>query len=275
MIKDSLLDVKNAFFHRQFQKHFKEIYSNCEQQKLFKEITNNKNPLCKLINLDKKAQYQSMLVHDLIQAVCDEIEVTKDELMDDIFNKPTKLTFTYTVLFEDSFNNVRIRMKIIKQLTSIWEDWEKNSCKVAETQTWNRLKDKQRQIVCDIWTRTEQIAEKIICFEQFINEANRKVQTIIKIKKNIALCINYYCQDACDKNYYFNLLQKLDEEGYQKKVEDIQLPKELSKLKPFADHLTAAIESHAWRNFLEENKKRIKCKLNHFLLTDTIAFVFM
>lgn len=167
-----------------------------------------------LIKLDKKTEFRSKLVRDLIKLICDKIEVSKDVILDDIFDKPDRLTFTYIVLFEDSFKNTLISVKTVEELFFIWEDWQKNGCQVAETQAWNRLNDAQRQVICDIWNRTGQILEKTISFEQFINESNGKVQTIIKTVDNITLCINNYCQDACDTEFYLNLLWQLTRNVY-------------------------------------------------------------
>ena len=136
-----------------------------KRAKLFKTITDNNNPLSKLIEINHKTKYQSKLVHSLIQTVCNQIELTKDDLLDAILIEPTRETFVYTILFDDSFIDIPIRNELLRQLIGMWEEWEKRDCQVAETQAWSRLKNEQRQVVYDIWKRTGEMTKIEISFK--------------------------------------------------------------------------------------------------------------
>ncbi|CAF4833776.1 unnamed protein product, partial [Rotaria sp. Silwood1] len=140
--------------------------------------------------------------------------------------------------------------------------WEKDGFKVADTETWNKLRHDQRQIACDIWHVIEEHAGKTIRFEQLIAETNRKMQMILTIKENITSCINNYCQEACDKKFYDNLLKKMGTYRHEEKVHSIEVPKEIEKLKPFADRLNPVFSSHVWQSVLKHDSDFQKLKDN-------------
>ena len=210
MIEDALLNVQNESFRKIFRGFYNELYLSKEKPELFKAMLNENNPLLELIELSKKSEHRSKLIHDLIQTVCDQIEVSKEELSDALFNEPTKETFVYTVLFEDSFDDTSIRNELIKELMAMWENWEQNGCQVAETQTWNRMKDKQRKFTCDVWNRIGKLTGKEISFQSFITGANNKVQTILKVKEDVKICVTFYCRNASDLEEYLTLIKSID-----------------------------------------------------------------
>jgi len=217
-----------------------------------------------LIRFDKrKKQNGSMLVRDLIQVISDRIEVTKDSLIKETFYQPTKTTFTYVVLFENIFKNLVIREKIIQHLIPFWQEWEKDGFQVEETNTWNRLDTQQRQIVCDIWNVIGESVEKAIPFEQLIDKTRSRMKLIVTIKEDIRLCINNYCQETCDKELFYDRLQKIETQLNQDKVLSIQVPPEIERLKPFADRLNPVFPSLIWQKYLKHN---MESESKHILL---------
>ncbi len=259
MIEDSLLDVKNILFRVLFKGAFDQWYLNNKKTK-----TDQTNTVHVLIRFDKrKKQNGSMLVRDLIQVISDRIEVTKDSLIKETFYQPTKTTFTYVVLFENIFKNLVIREKIIQHLIPFWQEWEKDGFQVEETNTWNRLDTQQRQIVCDIWNVIGESVEKAIPFEQLIDKTRSRMKLIVTIKEDIRLCINNYCQETCDKELFYDRLQKIETQLNQDKVLSIQVPPEIERLKPFADRLNPVFPSLIWQKYLKHN---MESESKHILL---------
>ena len=258
-IENALLSIQNEFFRVKFTKRYQEIVVSEEKVTILKEFTNDRNPLAKLIVLDRKSQYKSLLIHDLIEALCELIEITKDELLKIIFDKAKGITLIYNVLMEESFSTIPIREQIIKDLLSIWTDWETDNFQIEETQIWIGLKPDKRQIICDIWERIGEIVGKNISFESLITEADRKFQTVLNIRNNIKKCILHYCTNSPDLQHYIDLISRLDENVNQRSVETFQLPDELIAIQDYTKYLNTFIESNAWRNFLKQQLESNDC----------------
>ncbi len=224
-----------------------------KQQDIFKDIYNEDNPLWKLIELDRRENIKSLLVRDLIGLICEKIQMTKDDLMQDTFYQPTESTLTYWILFDQSFAILPIHITIIKQLILTWQEWEKEGFQIVEIQKWNELKDNQQRIVCQIWNLVGENLEKEIRFQQLINDANRKIQDIIKTKKNVRLCIDNYCQDASDKNRYISHLQDLQNQLDRGTVYSAEVPRDIEVLKTLANLLEPVISSRVWQEYLKQN----------------------
>ena len=231
-----------------------------DEHNLFEAITNQKYSLYKLIELNKKKNNDSKLVRDLIQLICNKIEVKKSQLMNDTFHTPATTNSTYVVLFEDSFKALPIYQKVIEQLIFVWEEWENDGFQAADIRIWSELREKQRRIVSKIWNTIAEKAQKTISFEKLIDEATKNTREIFKVKDDVTFCINTYCQDACDKSLCFSHLQDIENQLRRRKVPSIKIPNMIEILKPLADRLHRIWKSHAWQKFFEEHKSKPESK---------------
>jgi uncharacterized protein YutD len=234
---------------------FDNKYTSPQQQNLFKELENDHGLFSKLIDLDEKENAQSMLVRDLIEVMFRKIEIKREDLIHDAFNEPTESTSTYRVLFIDSLKRSPLYIKTIEQLIPIWEEWEKDGFYSREIKTWTKLNDQQQQVVCQIWNTIGGKTRETIRFEQLIDKTKQQMEIIMKIIENIKLYINNYCQEACDKTVYHNLVENMEKQLNEKKVLSISVPKKIDKIKLSADRLNSAFSSQVWRNFYNGNAK--------------------
>jgi hypothetical protein len=262
VIEEGLLLVKNELFRTRFRDRFDWEYLHDQKSDLFKEINNPVNPLYQLIQIDKKGNINSLLLLDLTELICHKIEIIKNELLEDTFRHPTQTTFIYAVLKEKFFENLSIRKEIIQHLTSLWEEWEQEGFQISQINSWNELKDEQRQIACQIWNLIGESLGKPIQLEQLINEAKEKIKDIVKTIENVASCINNYCQDACDRNHYLTHLQDIRDQLNQATIYSAKISQEIELLKPFADRLEPVIPSCVWQKYLKQNveaKSKLIC----------------
>ncbi len=253
VLDDGLFHVENKLFRVQFRKRFDLKYLIDKQQDIFKDIDNEDNPLLKLIELDQRKTIKSILVRDLIELISEKIEMTKYNLIQDTFYQPNKSTLTYRVLFDQSFVTLQIYIKIIEQLFLKWDEWEAEGFHVMEINSWSALNPNQQQVACQIWNLIGENLGKTMRFEQLIDEAKRKIEDITKTIENVTLCINNYCQDTCDRNYYLTHLQNLRNQLNRTTISYAKISKEIELLKPSADRLQPVFSSCVWQTYFKQN----------------------
>jgi hypothetical protein len=254
VIEKGLLLVQNELFRRRLREKFDRKYLCKQEPNLFKQINNPDNPLYQLIQIDRKGDVKSLLILNLTELICHKIEIKKDELLNETFLRPTRTTFTYAVLNEKLFKNLSIRKEIIEHLISLWNEWEKEGCQIRQINHWNNeLNYDQQQIAGQIWNFIGENIGKPIELEKIIEEARRNVQDIVKTVENATLCINNYCQNACDRNDYLTHLQDLRNQLHRTTVYSAKVSRTIQILKPFADRLEPVISSYVWQTYLKQN----------------------
>ena len=201
VIDDGLFLVKNEQFRLEFGKLFDSKYQIEKQKDMFKNMNRSDNPLLELIDLyHRRHPDQSILVCDLIQLICEKIEITKEELLNDTFYQPARSTLTYYILFDQSLKTLPIYRTTIAQLSLIRETWEKEGFLVSQINTWDTLRGSDKQIACEIWNFVGQYSNKSIQFQQLIDEEKVKIEEINKTIENITLCSRDFCQHSSNEN---------------------------------------------------------------------------
>ena len=250
----------------QFTARFANNYASPQQQNLFQELENDNGLFSKLIELDEKESAQSMIVRDLIKAMFEKINIKRENLIHDAFNEPTKLTFTYRILFTESLKTLPLHIKTIEQLIILWKEWENDGFYSAEIKTWNELSNEQRQVACQIWNTIGEKTRETIRFEQLIDKTKQRKEQLIKIIESIRLCMNSYCQGASDQIVYQKLLEDIETQLEEKKVLSISIPEKIEEIQPFAERLNSVFSSHVWQNYHQSNIKFEDIFLSYFCL---------
>lgn len=251
IIVDGLFHVQNEQFRIQFRKIFDEKCLSGKQQDTFKDMINGDNPLIQLVLIDKKQDHiKSVLVRNLIELICEKIEMTKEELLNETFYEPSNFTFTYLSLFDESLITLPIHMKIIEQLSPVRKKWEEGFL-VTEINKWSTLKENEKQIAFQIWNLVGKYLEKSTHLQQLINEAKAKIKVINKTLENVTKCIQDFCQDASDQRDYLIHLQQLQEQINQTTINSAEISSKVAVLKPFADRIRSLTSSAVWQEYLE------------------------
>ncbi|CAF0809248.1 unnamed protein product [Rotaria sordida] len=253
IISDGLLNLNNELFLDQFKKKFASIYLNISQDKL-KQLSNRENPLYHLINIDKQIQGKSKLVNDLIQLTTNKIQFNIDEILRDTFERPTRTTCIYAILFEDCFKTLTLRQIIIDQLLALWNIWEEKGFRASQILGWKKFSNEERQIVYRIWNYIGETAEKQYKIDALIDRHRHEMDEKIQIKEIITKCLEIYCQNACDKQLYFDLLSDMETKLKSEIVRSITIPDQIRLLLPLVDRLNSLEKLNAWKKFLAENR---------------------
>ena len=238
-----------------------------KQPAMFKDMNRISNPLATLIQLDFENLNRSVLVRDLIQLISEKIELTQEELINDTFSRPTKSTLIYLSLFHQSLLTLPIHMKIMEKLSSIWTDWERDGFAMFQIKTWNRLTEEQQQIACEIWNLVGQHLQKPSAFEQLIDRATGRLEEIDKTIEDVRVCVETYCQDASNLEFYITLLQDLRRQFDQQMIYSQKISHEIEAIRISADRLRPIISSVIFRKYLEHNLE-LKGKLPCSILDD-------
>jgi hypothetical protein len=257
VIAEGLINVRDESFLGQFKKQFEVIYLNVSQDKL-KQLSNHDNPLYYLINIDKQVQGKSQLVSDLIQLTANKIQFNTNEILRDTFERPARTTCIYAILFEDCFKSSTLRQMIIDQLLTLWNSWEEKGFRANQIVGWKRFSPEERQIVHRIWNYVGEKAKKQYQIDALIDKQRREMDEKIQVKERITKCLDLYCQNACDKQFYIDLLSDMEVQLTSGIVRAIKIPNEIEILLPLADRLNPLEKLHAWKSFLAEKRKRKK-----------------
>ena len=228
-------------------------------------MINENNPLNPLIKLYED-KHTSLLVHDLIDLICEKIQITEEELISDTFHQQAKSKLVYKVLLDIPLLKSPLHKKMMERCSSIWEKWERDGFYVAVINKWNSLSVPHKHIACQIWDTVQKNLGKTVQFEQLIDKHKRNIDEINKTVENVTLCIRDYCQDAYDQNHYSTHLRTWQNEFAQATTCTIPMSTEIQELKQFADRL-GPIPSTIWQDFLKKNLQPESMLFGSFRLT--------
>ncbi|CAF5152442.1 unnamed protein product, partial [Rotaria sp. Silwood1] len=214
------------------------------------------NPLYHLINIDKQIQGKSKLINDLIQLTANKIQFNVDEILRDTFERPTRTTCIYAILFEDCFKSSRLRQIIIDQLLALWNTWEEKGFRASQILGWKKFSNEERQIVYRIWNYIGETAKKQYQIDALIDRQRREMDEKIQIKERITKCLDTYCQNAFDKQLYLELLSEMETKLQSDIVRSITIPNQIKLFLPLVDRLTSLEKLNAWETFLAQTQKR-------------------
>jgi hypothetical protein len=254
VITDGLIHVHNELFLDQFKKQFVAVNLNISQDRL-KQISNLENPLYHLINIDKQMKGQSQLISDLIQLTANKIQFNNDEIIRDAFEQPSRRTCIYVFLFEVNFKTPTTRQAIVDQLLALWNSWEKEGFRANHILSWKRFSDDERQIVERIWNYVGETAHKQYQIDVLIDKQGREMEEKVVIKEKITKCLEMYCPNLHDKQFYFDLLSEMETQLKSEIVRSIRIPEKIKILLPLADRLNPLEKLHAWRTFLADHQR--------------------
>ena len=253
VIGNGLFPVENTMFRKRFREIFNTKCLAGKPKDTFKDMINKDNPMVQLIELDSRSHIKSVLVRDLIQLVCEKIEIIREELLSEAFYTPTRYTLTYRSLFDESLISLPIHEKMIGQLRPILLEWQKQGFAVAQINLWNTLQDSDKQVACQIWNAVGIYLTNFIGFENLIEQAKRRIEEIKKTMENVTLCIQHFCSNASDKNAYLTHLQQLQKQIDEATTDSAKMSSEIEVLKPFTDPISSVIRSTIWQEYLKNN----------------------
>ncbi|CAF1549778.1 unnamed protein product, partial [Adineta ricciae] len=254
VISGSLIHVRNELFLNQFRKYFASTQLVISQEKL-KQLQNPLNPLYHLIRIYTQVKGQSALINELIQLTSRQIKFEVNEILRDTFERPTRTACVYAVLFDNCFENTTLRQMIIDQLLALWNSWEEEGFRANQLQNWKKFTNEERQIVKRIWDYVGEKAEKQYQIDSLIDRQGREMEEKIQIKEKIIKCLEIYCEHACDKEIFFNLLAEIDDQLRSRVVRSIRISEEIQTLVPLAERLNPLEKLHAWQTFLAKHQK--------------------
>lgn len=265
-----MINVHNELFLDEFKKQFALNYLNISQDRL-KQLSNHENPLYHFINIDKQIHGASQLINELIHLTSNKIQINNDEILRDTFEKPTRTTCVYAILFEDCFKTSTLRQTIVDQLLAIWSSWEERGFRANQITGWKNFSPDERQIVHRIWEYVGEKAKKQYQIDTLIAKQQREMDEKIVIKEKFTKCLEIYCRNACDKEKYLECLSEIDTQLKSGIVHSITIPKSIEILLPRADRLNPLEKLHVWKTFLAENRR---CK-NFFKFRINKNFLFI
>jgi hypothetical protein len=210
------------------------------------------NPLFHLIRIDKQQNRQNKLVKDLIGLGTSLIEITEAEILNDTFYHPSRETFTYAILFNESLNSFPIYTQVIKYLNRQWKQWIVEGVRANDVWTWKRFSREQQIIVREIWTLVTQATKEKLQIDAVFDANHRAMQAQLEMKEKIVTCLNTYCQHATDKDLYHQHVREWHQRFEREIIKSIQIPKTLEDIVPFAERLNPYANAHSWQVFLKQ-----------------------
>lgn len=202
--------------------------------------------------MDKQMQGQSKLINRLIELSASRIQFTTPEILQNTFERPTRASCIYAVLFEDCFKNLRIRQILVDQLLALWNTWEQEGFRANHLIAWKNFSYEERQIVDRIWNYIGEKAEKQYRIDSLIDKQRRDMEQKIETIERITKCLEIYCQHASDKNSYLDILAEMGTKLRSDSVRSIVIPEKIQTLILSVDRLVVLEKLNAWRRFLAD-----------------------
>ncbi|CAF3062720.1 unnamed protein product [Rotaria sp. Silwood2] len=181
-----------------------------------------------------------------------DIKIQDDEILQDTFYQPNETTFTYTVLFNPSFKTTPIRQYIVDKLLAQSLYWEDTGLRADEVWTRTKYSKAQRAVADKVWEHIGVVSTKKLEIDKLINTENDKMQEKLKITNMIPSCLDIYCSNATDKQYYKDLLHDITNSFTDKIVRAVVIPEEIEKFVPIAKRLDPYSKSNVWHLFREQ-----------------------
>ena len=247
---EGIVYIHHPSFLHEFEEQFLRGYSNTPPER-FKQLSNHENPLYHLLNCNKQTDGKSEIINRLIQLIANKIQFTNDEILRDTFEKPSRTSIIYVILFDQAFQESKLHQKVVDQLLAIWNTWEERGLRANEIIGWKKFNPDQRQIIQRVWDYVGEKAKKQYQIDRLIAQQQSEMEEKIRIKEKITKCLEIYCRDACDKQTYVTCLADMDKQLESGVVRLIVIPEAIQILLPLADRLNPLEKLYSWKTFLQ------------------------
>ena len=254
VLAEGLVHIHHERFLPEFERQFQLTCLNLSAEK-FKQLTNHENPLQQLLMINKQTGEKSELINRLIQLIAKKIQFTSEEILRDTFEKPSRNSIVYVILFDAAFQTSPLHCTLVDQLLAIWNTWEERGLRAHEIVGWKKFSASQRQIIQQIWNYVGDKAEKQYQIDTLIEQQQLEMEEKIRIKETITKCLEIYCFNACDKQKYFDCLTAMDQQLESGVVRSIVIPEAIQILLPLADRLNPLEKLYSWKTFLREHRR--------------------
>lgn len=255
VLVEGIPHIHHPGFLQQFEEHFLRSYVNTPSER-FKQLSNHDNPLYHLLNCNKQTGGKSAIINRLIQLFANRIQFTPEEILRDTFEKPSRTSIIYVILFDPAFQGSQLHQKVVDQLLAIWNTWEQRGLRANEIVGWKKFTPDQRQIIQRVWDYVGGKAQKQYQIDHLIAQQQSEMEEKIRIKEKLTKCLEIYCRDACDKQTYLTCLADMDKQLESGVVRLIVIPEAIEILLPLADRLNPLEKLYSWKTFLRENRRK-------------------
>ncbi|CAF1035564.1 unnamed protein product [Rotaria sordida] len=241
-------------FRQAFQNQYeKEKLTNAKNQ--LRDLHDPTSPLFQLMSIAKVHNRQNKLVENLIALAASMIEIEDFELINDTFNHPSRNTFIYAILFDESFSSLSIHKTIINRLSQQWTKWEQRNILASDIRTWEKFTGEQKAIVHKIWSLVGQETKKQDHLDTVFDISQKALKTKLETNDKIITCLNTYCQEAIDKTKYDDLVKNWHARFEYENIYSIDIPSDLSNIFPLAERLNPYATAIAWQAYLDQQTK--------------------
>ena len=250
VIEKRLPSVTNKKFIDAFKDQFRRETLSLNKHNL-KDVRNCHNPLVRLLKINKQQKGQSVLLQSLIVLTTSLIDINECDIKNDTFDHPSRNTFTYNVLFNQTLKSVPIHKRIIDTLSAQLKKWEEGVL-ANDVRTWKNLNPDAKTVIREIWTLISQILEQDYQFEALFDKTYQDMRDKLATNEKVLTCINLYCQQADDKDEYLTQVRDCNRRFEHEYVKSIKIPSPLTDIGPLALKLNPYSEVSAWRAFLQQ-----------------------
>ena len=256
MLAEGLSSIKNTKFLQNLKAQFPIRCLNISQDEL-KQFSNPANPLINLLRIQKQLTTESSpLIDDLIEITCGKFQFNIEDILHDTFERPTRASSTYRILFDEDLSKLNLRTRIIESLKTIWQTWTKQGLLANQILKWTNLSQDEKDIVQRFWELLAKTTGSKYNITRLIAKQKRAMDKKICIKENITKCLEIYCSNARDQADYLKYLAQIDKGLNSDSVRLIEIPDTIHSLLPMAIRLNPLEKIYAWRTFLLNNRNR-------------------
>ncbi|CAM2726707.1 unnamed protein product [Rotaria socialis] len=215
-------------------------------------MQSHQNPMYHLMNIDKLQNRKNKLVKALIASAASLIDISEEDVLNDAFYLASRETFTYAVLFDESLNSLPIHAQAIIHLKNKWKSWESTGIHAQEVSRWQSFTMEQTAIIHHIWTLVIPAKGSIHPLDGLFDATHRNMKAKMEMNDKVVTCIDAYCQQASDKDAYYELVRQWHDRFDREVVKSIEISPSLKRIVPFAEKFNQFANVRSWRAFLNQ-----------------------
>ncbi|CAF2688686.1 unnamed protein product [Rotaria sp. Silwood2] len=182
-------------------------------------------------------------------------EIGDAELINDTFNRPSKDTFIYAILFDESFSSLSTHKTIINRLNQQWTKWEQGNILASDIRTWEKFSGHQKALVHKIWSLVAEETGKQEQLDSVFDNSCNALKQKLETNDKVITCLNTYCQGTIDKTKYDDLIKDWHARFEVENIGSIDLPSDLCNIVPFAEKLNPYATAMAWQTYLHQQTR--------------------
>ncbi|CAF1519847.1 unnamed protein product [Adineta ricciae] len=253
LLQSGLVHVKNKSFIDAFKTKFiGKILKDMKADDL-KRFDFYQNQLRQLFEIGNNDKENNQLVIDLIERALTNVSISENDILEYTILKPDRSTLIYHILSHNCYKKLSIFEIVIKQMDTLWTQWDQQGIYERHILAWKKQTDEQRSVANQLWSA---VKNKVGTFEEMLMKADTDLENKKSICEKTEVCIKVYCEKAYDNQKIIGEIHITKDELRKNKVQSVQISQSIQQIHNYVDLLVPYAKCQIWKDFLQKNQDK-------------------